>query len=217
MKEPHELSKLFPLIGDSDLSALASDIEKNGQREPIMLYERKVLDGVQRQRACEIAGVKPFCVSFESQPPQIVKGGPLAYVVSQNLHRRHLDTSERTQIAVKVAAQIAKGERDELATGVTNSSKPGPKTRQKAADQQAAKLMHVSARSVERARAKEKPKRKPTESQLRKAKEKQEWLRQGLTVRHSIHSLIARAKRNHGSIYVELGEWGIRCARKCRN
>ena len=53
----HAFASIFPLLPESELSALADDIRKNELREPAYLYDGKVLDGRNRARACIIAGV----------------------------------------------------------------------------------------------------------------------------------------------------------------
>ncbi len=52
--------------------------------------------GRNRYRACEVAGVK---IAVE----QYTGTTPLAYVLSANLERRHLDESQRAMVAAKVA------------------------------------------------------------------------------------------------------------------
>jgi hypothetical protein len=56
---PHEFAELFPPISNEDLEKLAASIRKEGLREPITLYEGKILDGVYREKACRMAGVQP--------------------------------------------------------------------------------------------------------------------------------------------------------------
>ena len=46
--EYHELSSLFPLITGDDFALMVKDIEANGQREPIILFDGKILDGRNR-------------------------------------------------------------------------------------------------------------------------------------------------------------------------
>jgi hypothetical protein len=97
MLSAHPAADLFPLLSDADLSDLASDIAENGLLEPIVLHEGLVLDGRNRLAACERAGVEPRFVEWNGDG-----GTPLRYVLSHNLHRRHLTTSQRAAIAVDV-------------------------------------------------------------------------------------------------------------------
>jgi hypothetical protein len=84
----------------TDFGALVEDIDTNGLREPIVLFEGLVLDGRNRLRACEIAGVPPRFVEWDGV------GSPLAFVVSRNLHRRHLNESQRAVIGAQVKAMF---------------------------------------------------------------------------------------------------------------
>ena len=108
----HPVASLFPMIDDDALNALAEDIKKNGQREPILvafldgreLNEPVVVDGRNRFKACEIAGVEPeFSNDYVMEPDEI---GP--WVISHNLHRRHLTTSQKAAVAVAYEAELAK-------------------------------------------------------------------------------------------------------------
>jgi ParB-like chromosome segregation protein Spo0J len=93
--EAHAYANLFPDIDSKGFDDLVVDIRDNGLLEAITLYEDKILDGRTRFRACQVAGVEPRYVVFE--------GNPLAFVISKNLHRRHLDTSQRAMIAAQIA------------------------------------------------------------------------------------------------------------------
>lgn len=92
----HELSNLFPLINDKELEELAQDIEKNGLLEPIVLYENKILDGRNRYRACQL-----LQLPFKTIPFQELCD-PFDYVVSLNLHRRHLNAAQRAEIGLDI-------------------------------------------------------------------------------------------------------------------
>ena len=103
MKEFHEAAEIFPL-DEENIAELAADIRKNGQQVPIELFGGKIIDGRRRFKACAIAGVKP---KFRDVSP----ADPIAYVVSLNIHRRHLTVSQRSMVAAKVVeiyAQEAK-------------------------------------------------------------------------------------------------------------
>jgi hypothetical protein len=58
--EVHPLANIFPMLSDEALADLAEDIKANGQRVPILLdQEGRLLDGRNRLKACELAGVEP--------------------------------------------------------------------------------------------------------------------------------------------------------------
>lgn len=80
-----------------DFQALKDDIETNGQREPVMLFDGMVLDGWHRYRACIELGIKPQHFTFGDDDP-------VAFVESANLHRRHLTASQRAAAVVAVRA-----------------------------------------------------------------------------------------------------------------
>jgi hypothetical protein len=90
----HPLSAAFPAMSAEDFAALEQDIEANGQREPVIVFEDMVLDGWHRYRACSNLGIKPQQFSFAAGKD------PVAFVLSQNLHRRHLTASQRAAAVV---------------------------------------------------------------------------------------------------------------------
>ena len=91
----HPLAELFPLMEGAAFDELVADIKAHGLHNPITLYETNILDGRNRERACEEAGVEPFYDSYDGDDP-------LGFVVSQNVARRHLDDSQRAMIAARV-------------------------------------------------------------------------------------------------------------------
>jgi ParB-like chromosome segregation protein Spo0J len=99
--EDHPLAALFPLMADDELAGLAEDIRKNGLRNPIMIHEGKILDGRNRYRACKLIGreIKAWEVFHLNGKD------PLAYVLSQNLHRRHLTPEQRRKVVEAVLKQ----------------------------------------------------------------------------------------------------------------
>ena len=100
----HRLADLFPLMEGEELAALQADIVKNGLREPIVLYEEEILDGRNRYRAA------PSQARFT----EYQGSDPLGFVISANLHRRHLNESQRAMIADSLAT-MRQGQRTDLA------------------------------------------------------------------------------------------------------
>jgi hypothetical protein len=78
---------------------------ERGLLNPITLAGRQVLDGRNRLSACRLAGVKPRFEEW-SDPGC----GPVAWVISQNLHRRHLNESQRAMIADSLATLRLSGQ-----------------------------------------------------------------------------------------------------------
>jgi hypothetical protein len=132
--EFHPLANIFPMMSDEEIDALGEDMLKNGQRESIVLFKEKILDGRNRYLACMRKGIEP---RFLTQRP----ADPVAFVASANLHRRHLDASQRAMIAAKLAT-LRDGEHKEGSPQGEAAKTQG----------EAAKLLNVGKRSVERAR-----------------------------------------------------------------
>lgn len=80
----------------AEFERLVADIAEQGLLNPITLYQGQILDGRNRERACRAAGVEPRYVEFEGKDPA-------AFVLSQNLARRHLGPSERAMVAARMA------------------------------------------------------------------------------------------------------------------
>ena len=85
--EFHPLAMLFPPLDDAAFEALKEDIREHGLREPITVFENKILDGIHRYKACLAVGVAPRFRDYEG-------GSPLAFVLGLNLRRRHLTTTQ---------------------------------------------------------------------------------------------------------------------------
>ena len=93
------------MMNGEEFDNLVSDIKKRGLLEPVWLTPAGVLlDGRNRARACEAAGV--------NIKTRIYTGGdPVGFVVSMNLTRRHLTTGQRAMLALEVEQLIAETNR----------------------------------------------------------------------------------------------------------
>ena len=98
--EYHEAASLFPLIEGEDFEQLKVDIAARGLIEPIWLHEDKIIDGRNRYRACIETGTEPRFRTWGGE------GSLVLFVISMNLHRRHLTTSQRAAIAVEMLPML---------------------------------------------------------------------------------------------------------------
>ena len=118
--KPHPFANIFPLLEGEPFDNLVADIKANGLLQAITIHGNMILDGRNRLRACEAAGIEPRFVEYGG-------GDPLSFVLSQNLHRRHLDESQRAMIAAKLANMPAHRPADKSANLRTSQSEAAAK------------------------------------------------------------------------------------------
>jgi hypothetical protein len=94
--EAHPLAALFPMMSQQELQEMAANIKANGLIDPIVLYDGKILDGRNRYQACLIAGVEPRLDAYNGAEP-------IQFVVSKNIHRRHLTPIQLAVLANTIA------------------------------------------------------------------------------------------------------------------
>lgn len=137
----HPAATLFPLIDGTEFAALVDDIREHGQRESIVFTpDGQLLDGRNRLRACVAVGITPTS--------RVETTDPWAFVVSANVHRRHLSESQRAMIAARIAHQRPGGARGPMIENNASIEAVVPPMSQA----QAAGLLNVSRSSVQRAR-----------------------------------------------------------------
>ena len=98
----HPAASVFPLMSGEEYEGLIADIRRNGLREPIWTLDGKILDGRNRYRACQEAKIEPRFQELNGQ------GSPLNFVLSMNLHRRHLTPSQKAAVAVEILPWLEK-------------------------------------------------------------------------------------------------------------
>lgn len=137
----HPIASMFPLIEGRAFDELVEDIREHGLREPVVVADDGVLlDGRNRVRACEAAGVEIV---------EDVHGGSdvAGFIVSHNLHRRHLTDAQRAMIAARMANLPTTGGRPPKTSPIGDVSPEPAVTRSTAKD-----LMQVSEGSLHRAK-----------------------------------------------------------------
>jgi N6-adenosine-specific RNA methylase IME4 len=106
------------MLPDAELRALADDIKANGLNHPIVMFGAHLLDGRNRWRACEIAGVEVKLRDWQGTPAEAVR-----FVRSENMKRRDLTQSQKAPIAIALdemeaeaaGARMLRGTRDPAA------------------------------------------------------------------------------------------------------
>ncbi len=132
----HPAAELFPMMSETEYQAMKEDIRLHGQNDDVLVWNGTLLDGRNRLRACTELGIEPGWAEIPKTTD------PVAWVLSHNLHRRHLTTSQRAMVAEKLATLLhgdVKSQRDDAPIDASSQS-------------EAAAALKVSRRSVQRAK-----------------------------------------------------------------
>lgn len=170
----HPACKVFPLVEGDDYTKIKSDIAANGLREKIEFVTdpekpgvRVVIEGRTRHRALkDLKEFDPKKHMREVHPDNIIQ-----YVISKNLRRRHMTTSQRNAAAADLEEMLEKeaektrSERASMggkaraaaAAAVKNGTPPAPKGKRIQDDSttsrgKAAKIMNAKPRTVQDAK-----------------------------------------------------------------
>lgn len=132
----HPLASLMPPMGEKEYADFRDNIAQQGYdpEQPVVTYQGTLLDGRHRRRACQELGI-------DCPAKEYTGDDPLGFVLGRNLHRRHLDESQRALVAAKIA-NLRQGSNQHEARGPANLPDQ-PVTQQRAAE-----LLNVSERLV---------------------------------------------------------------------
>jgi hypothetical protein len=134
-------------MSPEELRALADDIKKTGQRQPVAIIERtrrrpdgtfhvkdpplqEVLDGISRLDAMDAAGIDVIGKDGElaGHIARTVfdadEVDPVAYVISANIHRRHLSAEQKRELIAK----LLKAQPDKSNNAIAKQVKADDKT-----------------------------------------------------------------------------------------
>lgn len=98
----HPFADKFPLLPEEDLHGLTESIRAHGLRHPIVLDDTgRILDGRNRQRACDRLGIKPDYITYA--------GNDFAeYVIDCNTMRRHMSVGARAMATALVLEELGR-------------------------------------------------------------------------------------------------------------
>ncbi len=142
--EFHDAANIFPMMSDEQIDELAADIEANGQKFPIELYDGKIIDGRNRYMAImRLDDIEPDFYETDLEGQSAV-----SYTLSMNLHRRHLDESQKAMVAARAKplfeAEAKERMKRKPSFGVENLPQQNGKARDKAGES-----VGVSGKSVD--------------------------------------------------------------------
>lgn len=154
----HPAADLFPMAQADELDGLTADIAEHGLVESIWTADDGVvLDGRNRLVACHRLGLVPTVKRYRGDDP-------ITFAVSLNLHRRHLQNSQREVLGLEIEKLLAKEAHDRKAEAGWKYGENHPKEleakwpqaleekRAPQARDRAAAIVGVSGRSLGRAK-----------------------------------------------------------------
>jgi hypothetical protein len=117
------------MMEEDELRTLGEDIATNGLKEPIVFWcqsenepDEFVLDGRNRLEAMELVGCpvprfwRKLCCGTD----------PYAYVISKNIHRRHLTKEQQAYLIVEVLKKREEAAKENELANVARSFSPSP-------------------------------------------------------------------------------------------
>jgi hypothetical protein len=153
----HPAAYLFPLMSEAELRELGNDIKKNGLQIPIVVWISKedavhprrhrepkrfsLLDGRNRLDAMELAGIKfklewrhkfgcwVLEMPINAALIDIAHGDPYEFVISANIHRRHLAGDQKLGLIAKVLKAKPEASNNSIAKQVKADDKTVAKVR----------------------------------------------------------------------------------------
>ena len=112
MLDAHPLAERIPAMSPEEYEQLVDDIGAHGLREPIVIYDGKILDGRHRYRALHELAERGNCEAVNPEADALFteftgdEQEALDFILSMNLHRRHLSYTQRGCLAVEYKREL---------------------------------------------------------------------------------------------------------------
>jgi ParB-like chromosome segregation protein Spo0J len=162
----HPAADAFPLLSQDELRKLADNIKARGLQQRIVFWAEKpgaekfLLDGRNRCDALELVGLDPLSCS---QTTVYGSDGvdPRQYVISANIHRRHLNIEQRQDLLIQLIARDPKKSDRQIGKDTGVDHKTIARARAKGED--VGRIPHVAKRTDTKGRkqpARKQPKKK---------------------------------------------------------
>jgi len=102
----HPFAGFLPMMNPPRFNELCSDVKVHGLLAPIWLHEGEIVDGRNRYLACLKVGVEPRFQEWDQ------KGTLIDFVLSLNLKRRHLTSTQKTMVAFRMLPMLEAGAKE---------------------------------------------------------------------------------------------------------
>ena len=102
--EVHEIANTYPMAQENEFISIMNSIRAEGQKQSIVLYNGRILDGRNRYKACQRLGIEPKTVIFEGAYEEAV-----SHSIALNSARRHMNKSQQAMIVAKAVMDSRNG------------------------------------------------------------------------------------------------------------
>ena len=151
---------IFPEAKPDDFARLRDDILENGydKAQPVTIYEGEILDGWNRQRACNDIGICPTTTTFQGNASEAI-----AFVMRTN-KRRNLNSGQWATVAAEadelmavIREQVERDRREKQAEAQTKTDEPvqqkivAQATNRNVSDAKAAELFNTNRTYINQA------------------------------------------------------------------
>jgi hypothetical protein len=152
---PHKYAEIIPKMSEEQYAELKADIKLHGQRDPIVVLDNEIVDGVHRWKACR--ELKRPCLAVDWAGS---KDDLLDFVISRNVKRRHLTPSELAEVGFRLLPFCKARAKKRMSVGGQKGGKnknkgsapaltPSSKKVKKSAIDEAAKMVGISGRTLQ--------------------------------------------------------------------
>lgn len=109
------------MMSSEEYESLKTDIKQNGLLQPIWTHEDQIIDGRNRYNACVDLGIFPQYQTWDGH------GSLVAFVVSLNLQRRHLSSTQKALVTPRVEGLLSKEAKKRHSEAISKSNQEKPR------------------------------------------------------------------------------------------
>ncbi len=100
----HDIANIYPLAKEEEFELLKESIKERGQLSPIVIFDKKIIDGRNRYLACKNLSIEPIIEIFTGTEDEA-----LQYTIELNSGRRHMTKSQSAMMAANYVLKSRTG------------------------------------------------------------------------------------------------------------